>query len=219
MTKSRPASKESARKRDPERSRQAILDAATREFANHGFGGARVDRIAASAGANKRMIYHYFGNKEALFRHVLEAAYERIRTHEQTLELDHLDPVAAVRTLVDFTFGYFIENPEFIRLLNNENLYDATHTQSSERIPKMHFTLVSLIDDVLKRGAADGVFRSGVDPVQFYISIASLGYFYLSNASTLQVIFSRDLRKKPSLDERQRHIEDVILGYLRPETD
>src|SRR6266540_995325 len=57
--------------RDPERTRERILGAALKEFSAHGFAGARVDRIARRARINKRMLYHYFGNKEGLFRAIL----------------------------------------------------------------------------------------------------------------------------------------------------
>src|SRR3954467_8872225 len=114
-------------KRDAEASRARILLAATHEFATHGFGGARVDRIAEEAGANKRMLYYYFGNKDALFRAVLEAAYEDIRSAELGLSLVDIAPEDGIRRLVEFTWRYFIEHPEFLALLNSENLYAARH--------------------------------------------------------------------------------------------
>ncbi|MDJ0951156.1 MAG: TetR/AcrR family transcriptional regulator [Alphaproteobacteria bacterium] len=206
-------------KRDPARTRERILEAATVEFSEQGLGGARVDAIADRAGTNKRMLYHYFGNKEDLFLAVLERTYESIRSHERELELRNLDPVAAVRELVLYTFSYFIAHPEFIRLLNNENLYDAQHVNGSKRIREMHSPLVAQIADVLERGARAGVFRSGVDPVHLYITIAAVGYFYLSNASTLSAIFGRNLRSRKALKERQEHAVDVVLGYLRPVDD
>lgn len=202
--------------RNPERTARRILEAATAEFADNGLGGARVDLIAKRAKANKRMLYHYYGNKEALFLAVMENAYAEIRSHERDLNLGGLPPREAVSELVRYTFTYFIENPEFIRLLNTENLHGARHIRKSENIPDMHFPLVEQIREVLARGAAEGVFRKDVDPVQFYISVASLGYFYLSNASTLSTIFGRDLRAKSALKERLAHIDDMILGYLRP---
>ena len=202
--------------RNPERTARKILDAATAEFSDKGLGGARVDMIAERAKTNKRMLYHYFGNKEDLFLAVLEHAYMEIRIHERDLHLDEFPAEEAVRKLASYTFNYFVENPEFIRLLNSENLYDAKHIKKSKKIRDMHSPLVEQIGQVLERGAREGVFRDDVDAVQFYISIASLGYFYLSNASTLGTIFSKDLRTKSALKKRLAHIEDMILGYLRP---
>ncbi len=202
-------------KRNPEQTKERILEAATQEFAEYGFGGARVDAIAERAQANKAMLYHYFGNKEELFVVVLERTYAQIRDHERQLDLEGRDPVSAIRELVRFTFCYFVDHPEFIRLLNNENLYGAEHVKASERIPEMHSPMVSLLREVLERGVGDGVFRTDVDPVQLYISIAGLSYFYLSNAYTLSAIFRCDLLADSALQVRLDHVTDVVLGYLR----
>lgn len=202
-------------KRNPEDTKERILAAAIDVFSRQGLGGARVDAIAERAGANKRMIYHYFGNKDQLFIHVLEAVYGHIRSHERELHLDDLDPEAAMRELVRYTFDYFLENPHFIRLLNNENLYEAKHLKQLPSIRDMHTPLTGQIKAILDRGVRAGVFRTGVDPVQLYISIAGVGYFYHSNVHTLSTIFGRNLGAKDAIDERRRHVIDVILGYLR----
>ncbi|MCP3867446.1 MAG: TetR/AcrR family transcriptional regulator [Gammaproteobacteria bacterium] len=203
-------------KRNPELTRERILEAATDEFAEKGFGSARVDAIALKAGANKRMLYHYYGNKEDLFVAVLEHAYQGIRNHEQALDLESLDPDSAMRELIRFTFGYFVDHPEFIRLLNNENLYGASHIKRSRRVLAMHTPLVDQLRQVLQQGEGSGVFRPGVDPIQLYITVAGLGYFYLSNAATLGTIFGVDLTEEEALKMRLVHITEVILGYLQP---
>ncbi|MEX2631199.1 MAG: TetR/AcrR family transcriptional regulator [Tistlia sp.] len=204
--------------RDPERTRRAILAAATAEFAAHGYGGASVNAVAERAGINKRMLYHYYGNKQDLFLVVLEEAYADIRSSERRLSLTDLEPLEAMRRLVLFTWRYYLDNPAFISLLNTENLYEAQHLRRSENIRALHSPLVDTLDALLRRGVAAGVFRAGVDPVHLYISIASLGFFYLSNAHTLSTIFGRDLRAAAALEERGEHIVEVILGYLRPDT-
>src|SRR6478672_5348684 len=104
--------------RDAERTEAGILAAATAEFARYGLGGARVDRIAERAGANKRMLYYYFGSKEALFLAVLEESYAAIRSAERDLDLEHRDPREALKRLVAFTWRYYLEHPEFMTLLN-----------------------------------------------------------------------------------------------------
>lgn len=206
-----------ARRRDPERARLAILDAATSEFADHGFAGARVDRVAAGAGLNKAMLYHYFGDKEALYVAVLERAYAGIREAEGRLELSDAAPVDAVRRLVEFTWDYFVAHPEFLSLLNTENLMRAAYVKRSETVAELQSPLVETLGVVLERGETAGVFRAGVDPAQLYWSIAGLGYFYLSNRHTLAVSFDRNLSAPAALDERRTHVVEVILGYLRPE--
>lgn len=202
--------------RDPERTQAAILAAATAEFTAKGLGGARVDEIARRAGVNKRMIYHYFGDKEGLYLAVLEAAYTNIRTAERGLDLAHKDPVEGMRELVLFTWQYFIDHPEFLSLLGTENLHRAAYLKQSKKIRELHSPLVGMIADLLERGAKQGVFRRGVDPVDLYISIASLGWFYMSNRFTLSTIFGRDLTAPSSLEARGRHIVAVVLAYLRP---
>jgi len=203
--------------RDAERTRAAILEAATEEFARHGLGGARVDRISAAAGANKRMLYYYFGDKEGLFLAVLEAAYARIRNAEQQLSLVDMPPVESIRKLIRFTWNYFLEHPEFISLLNSENLHRASHLRRSRRARRLNSPLIETLGLVLDRGGREGVFRTGVDPLQLYISIAALCYFYLSNIHTLSSIFGRDLATAPARSARLKHMTDVVLGYLRKE--
>lgn len=201
--------------RDPGRTRQTILASATVEFARYGLGGARVDRIAQRARANKRMLYYYFGDKEGLFLAALEDRYAHIRNAERGLELEHLDPREALKRLVAFTWSYFLKHPEFLTLLNSENLHKGRHVKNSRRVPEMHSTLVETLRTVLRKGEAQGLFRKGVDPVQLYISIAGEGYFYLSNRYTLSRIFARDLMAPRALASRARHITDMVLNALR----
>jgi AcrR family transcriptional regulator len=201
--------------RDPERTRQNILEAATAEFAHYGLGGARVDRIAERAGANKRMLYYYYGSKDALFLAVLEASYERIRSAERELDLEHRDPREALKRLVEFTWTYYLEHPEFVTLLNSENLHKGRHVRRSRRVREMHSALIKTLRAILQRGERDGLFRRGVDPVQLYISIAGEGYFYLSNRYTLSRIFARDLMAPRALVGRARHITEMVLNALR----
>jgi AcrR family transcriptional regulator len=200
--------------RNAVRTRQAIIDAATEEFAALGLGGARMDAIALRAGQNKRLLYYYFGTKEDLFQAVLERTYENIRTAEGALQLDEVDPVEAIRRLVSFTWHYYITHPEFITLLNSENLHQAAHLKNSAIIRELNSPLIQTLDKVLERGRAAGLFRSGVDPLQLYISIASLSFFYLSNRHTLQVVFGRDLKQPKAEAERLSHMTELVLGYL-----
>src|SRR6201985_1357542 len=194
--------------------RLRILDAAKQEFAAHGLAGARVARIAVKAGANKRMLYYHVGNKDDLYLAVLEGAYEKIRAEERGLNLEHLDPPEAIKTLIDFTWNYFLRNPEFLALLNSENLERAKHLKRSTKVKSMHSPFVEMIGTVVRRGVESGDFRAAVDPVQLYISIAGLAFFYLSNSATLSVIFGRDLLKKDARDERLEHMIALVLAAL-----
>lgn len=202
------------RQRDADRSRQALLEAARDEFAEHGLGGARVERIAERAGVDKRLIYHYFENKDSLFLAVLEDTYRSIRAAEKELRLADLPPTEAVRRLTEFTWNYYLEHPEFLTLLNSENLHRGRHLEQSRRAREMNSPLVQTLGEILERGRQAGVFRGGIDPVQLYISIAGLSYFYLSNKHTLSAIFGRNLMSPKARNERLSHICDVILGYV-----
>jgi AcrR family transcriptional regulator len=195
--------------------RQKILEAAVAEFARYGLGGARVDRIAQRARANKRMLYYYFGDKEGLFLAALEDRYAHIRSAERTLALEHLHPRAALKRLVEFTWNYFLEHPEFMTLLNSENLHKGRHVRKSKRVQDLHSPLVETLGAVLRKGVAQRLFRKGVDPVQLYISIAGEIYFYLSNRYTLSRIFDRDLMAPNALAERSGHVTQMILNALR----
>lgn len=203
------------RRRDPARNRDRILRAATDEFARHGLGGARVDRIAGRAGVNKRMLYYYYGNKEGLYLAALEAQYAQIRSAEQALELEHLEPRQALRRLVSFTWDYYLAHPEFLSFLNSENLHKARYLRRSRRVREMHSPLVETLRGVLRRGERAGVFRRGVDPVQLYISIAGEGYFYLGNRYTLSQIFGRDLMTTRALAAREAHMADLVVNAVR----
>ncbi len=201
--------------RDAVATRARILTAAVKEFAKKGLTGTRIDQIATRARCNKALIYHYFGSKEALFSAVLEKTYENIRLAERQLDLTHKPPVEAMRELIGFSFDYVSQHPEFIKLINDENLHGGVHVAHSAKARDLNSPLVALIEEILKRGEREGVFRAGVDPVQLYISIASICYFFIANRPTLSAIFG--LPKTPEvLADRRRHVIDVILGYLRP---
>ena len=200
--------------RNAVRSQMTILKAATDEFAKHGFAGARIDQIALSAGTNKRLIYYYYKSKDDLFLATLENAYADIRGAERELHLDQLDPAEAIRQLVSFTWNYYLAHPEFISLLSSENQQDASHLKRSEHIREMNSPLVSMIQEVLERGRFLKLFRNGVDPIQLYISIAALCYFYLSNNQTLSTIFGQDLKSHKALAQRLSHMQELVLGYV-----
>lgn len=201
--------------RDAEQTRKRILDAATAEFARKGLGGARVDEIALRSKANKRMIYHYFGSKEKLFKAVLEEAYVSIRTAEQKLHLDEMEPEEAISTLVRFTWNYYLQHPEFLTLVNSENLHRAKHLATSEVIDQVSGKFVQMVKTILDRGAAKGVFRDGIDPVQLNITIAAIGYYYLTNRFTGAIVYRRDFMAAEALDSRLKFNLDTILRLIK----
>ena len=201
--------------RDAESTRKRILAAALAEFGRKGLGGARVDEIARRSKSNQRMIYHYFGSKELLFTAVLEAAYADIRSAELKLHLDAFSPTEALTTLVRFTWKYYLDHPEFLSLVNSENLHRARHVKASETISKMRGNLVEMVKAILDRGVKAGEFRQGIDPVQLNITIAAIGYYYLTNRFTGSILFDRDFMAPENLEARLAFNLETILRLVR----
>ncbi len=202
------------RMRDADDTKRRLLAAAKSEFSRKGLGGARVDVIAEKANANKRMLYHYFGSKDDLFQTVVEQAYLDIRSAEQKLQLDDLEPRKALETLVRFTWNYYLKNPEFITLVNSENLHRAEHLKKSEAVKVVSRRFVSMVNGILERGVKTGVFRKGVDPVQLNITIAAIGYYYITNRFTGSIVFERDFMDPAALEERLSFNIDTIMRLV-----
>lgn len=204
------------RTRDPIQTQAKILAAAKAEFAKVGLGGARIDAIAAKAGVNKRLIYEYFEGKEQLFQAVLEEAWTDIRNAGRSIDLDHLPPVDAIKALITFTWEYYIQNPEFLALENEENLHRGRHVKNSKRCHDLHVEFGGILQRVLDRGVASGDFRKGIDPHQLHMTLAAVGYYYLTYRDTLGVIFGFDFMSKEALMARLEFNIDTILSLLRP---
>lgn len=203
-------------KRNPGRTREQILKSALKEFSTRGLDGARVQAIAAGAGVNKAMIYHYFEDKDALYLAVLDRAFDDIRSREHELSLETLEPEEGIARLISFTIDFLAENPDWIHLLADENLHRGRHMKNLAGVREKHSPLVRMIAGLLERGAAKGVFRAGIDPVALYISIAGQCYFFFSNRHTLSAIFGRDLGAEEMVESYRRHVTDMVLGALRP---
>ena len=203
-------------RRDPERTRGRILEAAREVFCQRGVDGATVEGIARRAGVNKRMIYHYFGGKDALYLAVLEAVYTHRRHHDALLDVRQSDPEEGLRRMIRAAFTYCRENPDYIKLLIVENLNGAKHLRRSEKILGLHAPLLEGLGGILEKGRRIGIFRAFADPLHVYLTIASLCFFYFSNNATLSTIFGRDFLDSQALAEREGHVEEVILSYLRP---
>ena len=204
--------------RRAEASQAKLLKAAREEFARHGLLGARVDTIARKAGVNKQLIYYHFSSKEALYVAVLERTYADIRARERGLRLDDLPPQEAMDKLTGFTFDYVSEHPEFVALLMDENVHRGVHLRRSKTLQRLRSPFVAFIAKALKRGEQAGLFRAGIDPMQFYISLAGLCFFYHANIHTLSVLFDRPLASRAERVRRRAHVIDFVRSYLRPET-
>jgi TetR/AcrR family transcriptional regulator len=208
--------KRPARVRDAAATRESLVRAAVQEFSRLGFAGARIDEVAAVAGANKQLVYHYFGNKEGLYLVALESVYAQIREKEQRLRLMELAPREAMAQLVGFSFDYLAQHPEFIAMLTDENRHAGSHVRQSTQLKAMHSPFIESLEATLQAGIAQGVFRKDVDAVNLYITVAGVSYFFFSNNHTLSAIFGRKLDSRAALAQRRRHVIEFCLNALRP---
>lgn len=202
------------RKRNPEVTRAAILQAALEEFSEVGLSGARVDRIAKRAGVSKPMIYDYFGDKHAVYAAALREAYVQIRRGEMDLELDTIDPEDAIRALVRFTMTHFWNNPWFISMLNTENLLGGETIRTLEDAADIQSVLLARIGAILAKGTSTGQFTRDITATELYIFIASMCWFPISNMHTLSVVFDTTI----DTDWLNRHTEkaaDMLIGFLK----
>ena len=202
------------RRRDAGATRGRILRAASQEFARHGFGGARGDRIAKRARSSERMVYYYFGSKEGLYRAVLEAAYDALGVAEQSLILDDKPPREALAHFCRFVWRWYAEHPEFIGVLTVENQLQGRHLRRSARLDTLVGPVLGMLGSLLERGVQAGEFRTGLDAAHLYVSIAGLGYFYLSNRHTLSAVLGRDLAEPQALEAHWRASEEMVLRYV-----
>ena len=202
------------RQRDAERTKREILETATGEFAERGYAGARVDEIAARMRTTKRMIYYYFGSKEQLFVAVLERAYSEIREAEQSVDVEGLDPPAAIRRIAELTFDHHESHPDFIRLVSIENIHHAEHMAKSEAIARLGSPATDVIGRILERGRADGVFRTDIDAIDLHMMISAFCVFRIANRHTFGTLFGRDLTDAALRDRYRTMVGDMVVDYL-----
>ena len=194
--------------------RDSILRAATRVFAKHGFDGGRVEQISKAAKSYDRMIYYYFGSKEGLFIAVIEDIYRRMNDAESELDINVEQPVESLRLVVSFVRDYYRKNPEFVTLLNTENLHKGKHISKSLRAREYSSPTISVIDELLRSGARQGVFRTDVNARDVYLMIAAMGYFYQSNRYTLSAFLGEDLEDPAAVAHWETFMVDAVLRVV-----
>ncbi|MEO6086730.1 MAG: TetR/AcrR family transcriptional regulator [Umezawaea sp.] len=209
-----PSTTDVDRTRDAERTKAEILAVAAREFADKGYDGARVDEIAAKTSTTKRMIYYYFGGKEQLFVEVLERAYAVIRSIEQELDVEHLDPVDALRQLAELTFDHHESHPDFVRLVSIENIHRAEHIARSTELAGLANPALDVLTRILVRGRAAGYFRDDVDALDVHMAISAFCVFRIANRHTFDVIFDRDMLDPAHREHHRRMLADMLVSYL-----
>jgi AcrR family transcriptional regulator len=200
--------------RDAERTRAEILDVATHEFAQRGYSGARVDEIADHTSTTKRMIYYYFGGKEQLYLAVLERAYAQIRDAEQALDVEHLDPISAIRPLAELTFDHHETHPDFVKLVSIENIHQSEHIVKSSVLASSNTRAVELIARIVAAGVAAGVFKPKIDAIDVHMLISMFCVFRVANRYTFRALFGRDLADRRRRKHYRAMLGDVVVDYL-----
>lgn len=209
------AKAKSPQKRNREKTRQTILDVAFEVFAENGLSGANTDEIAAKAKITKRLIFYYFSSKEELFTAVLEQAYAKMRDEEEELALDAMQPKAALRALVNFTFDFDDANQEFVRLVQTENIHRGRHLTRSLKLHGLTRPIIEQIARLLARGVAVGTFRRGIDPTELHMTLSALCWFHQSNRHTFEPQFNYDMSSPDAKLKRKKQIFDLIWRYVR----
>ncbi len=200
--------------RDADQTRARILKAARNEFMRHGYSGARIERISRTGKSSDRMIYYYFGSKEALYIEVLEGVYTELGAAESRLVLDESRPVEALRTLIAFTWDYYLAHPEFVALLSNENLQRGRHITKSLTVKQLSRPVLDILGKILDEGARQGLFRTDLDVRRVYLTLAALGYFYLSNRYTLSSFLGSDLMQREQCNAWLGEMTRVLLASV-----
>ncbi len=204
-----------SRKNNPEKTRENILQAAISEFVQQGLAGARVDAIAERTQTSKRMIYYYFNSKEQLYVEVLEKLYGDIRSTESNLHLAELEPRQGIRRLIEFTFDHHDRNVDFVRIVCNENMLHGEYGMQAAAIRSINKTVLSALDEILQRGAAEGVFRQGLTALDVHLLISSFCFYRVSNRHTFGEIFQVDFEDKALKDKHREMICESVLRYLQ----
>ncbi|MGL4812118.1 MAG: TetR/AcrR family transcriptional regulator [Beijerinckiaceae bacterium] len=210
-----PATRAIGWKQDPDGVRRNILDVARQAFVEHGLSGARVDDIAARTSTSKRMIYYYFTDKEGLYLAVLEEAYGRIRSFEQSLDLDAVAPDEALRRLTAFTFDYHADNPDFVRLVMVENIHHGRHLEKSEKFSRLNLSAIDILRKIYERGVSTGIFRRDLAPIDIHLTISALSFYNVSNRDSIRHIFGHDMAAHANRRARRDSVVDAVLRFVR----
>jgi AcrR family transcriptional regulator len=205
---------ETVRRRDSERTKANIVAVATKEFANKGYAGARVDEIAAKTHTTKRMIYYYYGDKDGLYQAVLEASYGKIRRLEQRVTESEDDPVAAIRRIAEITFDHHDRNPDFIRIVAGENILKGAHIKNATAVHELGSPAVDILGRILEIGRDRGIFRTDVDALDVHLAISSFCFFRVANRYTFKTLFGRDLTAADQRSTQRKMLGDMIVAYL-----
>lgn len=195
--------------------RAKLLVEAARLFAERGYDGVSIDEIVTAAGVNKRMVYHYFGSKDGIYRAAVNHVFSSLQKMESdVIESGQSDPEQGLRNLMAVNFAFLESHPEFVRILQWENLGEGRHLEEEEG-GMSKTPILGYLAQLLKQGEAAGIFRKGLDPRLVFTSMIGLCLIYFSNRFTLSRSVGVDFKKPGALREAAQHAEAVLLAGLR----
>ncbi len=205
--------------RDPERTQARLLKAASAEFAAHGYAGARVARIAKRAGANQRMVYHYFGNKEGLYEAVfLRLDQDMMRRLTPLLGQIGQEPLAALADAVRQFFDLLLQHPEYSRLTISDVLTRKRQLayEFTERDPG--FQMLDRIRPLIQQGRADGQLTDRIDILFAVIAVMMFCLTYPLVTNRLGPFY--DVLGVPATDRdtftREQLVNLLLFGIAGP---
>ncbi|PTX94462.1 TetR/AcrR family transcriptional regulator [Opitutus sp. ER46] len=198
----------------PRHVRERLLRAATALFARAGYDGTTVDEVVARARVNKRMVYHYFGDKDGLYEAVLGEAYRSLEVLEHDAFARGKDLENATAQIVRLYFEFNDAHPQFLRLLLWENLNGGRGLRRAGHGVTKDPVLRAL-DAFLHQGIAAGRIRSDMDARQLLISLIGLCQVYSSNRYTLSSALGVDIGAPVFREQGIRHVTRLLLEGVK----
>jgi len=210
--------KKTARKkvrRNPIRTKENLLQAGIKLFSARGYDGVAVDEIVDQAGCNKRMLYHYFGNKDGLYVEVLREVFGKLENIELEGTAETPTTEEAIREILACYFGFLQQNPDFVNLLMWENLNQARFLDAHPNLLSKH-PILQRLNEILKRGRLRGEIEGAPDSRHLLVLLIGVCFIYVSNRHTLHHTLGLDLRRPSVLRKGLQLAQEMFIhGLIR----
>ncbi len=191
-----------------------ILRAAEEEFSAKGLYGARVEEIANKAHSNKRMIYEYYGNKEELYKCVIESVYTRLSEREELVLREIDDCETAIETIVKMYYDFLGSDRNFVNIVMWENLNKAHYMAQSEKLSDLKNPLITSMYQILEKGKKENKFRKDIDAKQLSLLLITLTFSYFSNIYTLSQLMKCDMTEEVNMQKHMEIVAQMIINYM-----
>lgn len=196
--------------RNPDLTKTNILLAAEEEFAKSGLYGARINVIAENSGANKRMIYHYYGSKEGLYQSVLEYNLKKIASLGSGDILTGNDLEKGVREIVSRYYWFLYENPRYVKIIAWEDVLASPYNKKT--LKEILTPVFNQVFDFYTRGCKLGLFRKDIDILQLIFSVHAMCFITFAKQD---ILLGMQDGRSITLEKRLEHILDVVMSALK----